>query len=352
MESGSLVDLDAIDSDHDEPSVKRPRKRPRGPGRRSDRSRYYCWTLNNYTEDEERVIARWVDDGTCTYVIYGYEVAPQTGTPHLQGYLELRNERGLAPLKDSLGLPRLHLEQRKWTQAQAIDYCRKAGPELVREFGQAAPGQGSRSDLECVRADIESGKYSELELWQRNFSAFVRYSKGLERYRSLKRTFDRTTTYEKKTVFYYCGSTGTGKSSRAANELAAEFGIPYVYIRPPSVNNSTCWFEGLHDGVRAVVLDEFRGDIPLTTLLRFLDGYDMSVEFKGGSVNSFYIRKIIITSNLAPWELYPGVKEKNPELVKPLYRRIDKVLFFPPCRQTKYGPVCTLPEDYTKRLDK
>ena len=52
------------------------------------RGRRWCFTLNNYT-DEDLQQLRGVVPSKCRYIVFGREVAPETETPHLQGYLEL-----------------------------------------------------------------------------------------------------------------------------------------------------------------------------------------------------------------------------------------------------------------------
>jgi len=62
-------------------------------------SRYYVFTLNNYTDEEKRLIKKAVESKTCigrtkhviTYCCYGEEKG-ESGTPHLQGYLECSSQ--------------------------------------------------------------------------------------------------------------------------------------------------------------------------------------------------------------------------------------------------------------------
>ena len=48
-----------------------------------------------------------------------------TKTPHLQGYVHFKNEKSLKQLKALM--PRAHVEARKGTIQQAIEYCQKEG---------------------------------------------------------------------------------------------------------------------------------------------------------------------------------------------------------------------------------
>ena len=47
-----------------------------------------CFTINDYSEEDIQEMKMF---GTeyCTYIVFGKEIAPSTGTPHLQGYAEL-----------------------------------------------------------------------------------------------------------------------------------------------------------------------------------------------------------------------------------------------------------------------
>lgn len=86
------------------------------------KSRKYCFTLNNYTLNEVEQIIR--DFGSDKYVI-GCEIAPETSTPHLQGYLEFKNPRSFKSVKKLL--PRAHIEKARGSTKQNYEYCTKDG---------------------------------------------------------------------------------------------------------------------------------------------------------------------------------------------------------------------------------
>jgi len=54
---------------------------------------HYCFTLNNYTDEEVFEIDTAVTNASSNikYVCYGFEEG-EDGTPHLQGYIELKKE--------------------------------------------------------------------------------------------------------------------------------------------------------------------------------------------------------------------------------------------------------------------
>jgi len=100
-----------------------------------DRSRRWCFTLNNYTaEDEAKIQSKDIP-----FVIYGRERAPTTGTPHLQGYLELADRgKTLSATKKMLGLQTVHLIIARGTAEENINYCSKGGDFFVQGSPQSA----------------------------------------------------------------------------------------------------------------------------------------------------------------------------------------------------------------------
>lgn len=83
--------------------------------------RNVCFTLNNYIEQDITALNE-IYETYMSYLIVGREVGEQ-GTPHLQGYFELKKQQRFETLKKRL--PRYHLEARKGTAEQAIKYCKK-----------------------------------------------------------------------------------------------------------------------------------------------------------------------------------------------------------------------------------
>ncbi len=58
---------------------------------RSKESRRYIFTLNNYTEEDVKILME--EKVFFSYLLFGKEIAPTTGTPHLQGYFELPKKK-------------------------------------------------------------------------------------------------------------------------------------------------------------------------------------------------------------------------------------------------------------------
>lgn len=106
--------------------------------------------------------------------------------------------------------------------------------------------------------------------------------------RSIASDFAEPVGIERQCVVFY-GPTGTGKSRRAWEEAGMD-----AYPKDPM---SKFWCG--YNNQEHVVIDEFRGSIHISHILRWLDRYPVIVEIKGSSV-VLKARKIWITSNLHP----------------------------------------------------
>lgn len=80
-------------------------------------SRYWCFTLNNYTDEEVEQLM----DGNFGNIVFGYEKG-ENGTPHLQGYIEF--EKKTRP-SETIKNKRIHWEKRKGSREEAFNYCIK-----------------------------------------------------------------------------------------------------------------------------------------------------------------------------------------------------------------------------------
>lgn len=144
----------------------------------------WVFTLHDYTEAIEIKLKQLAEcDNKFKYLVYGREVSPDTGRPHLQGYLELFTKLRLKQVKDLIGdastSPRL--DRRRGTPLEASDYCKKSDPNFY-EYGSIETQQGKRNDLLAAKAFIDSGCTLE-EFRENHFEVWVKYRVALEEYR-------------------------------------------------------------------------------------------------------------------------------------------------------------------------
>lgn len=276
-------------------------------------SRNYCFTLFCEEKMGIKLVPRWTKlPEEIKYMCWQREICPKTRKLHLQGYMELSKPMRYNAVQEMIG-HKVHLEKRKGTQQQAIDYCKKdesrePGTQPF-ELGEPGVGRGKRTDLDEIRDAIEDGADFD-ELREINFGATLRYEKGLDRYiDDVKRRTMSAGAWKPRKVTCYIGPTGCGKTRLACETM------PNAWIKPNGK-----WFTG-YKGQKDVILDDFAGDIDLTTLLRILDGRAYEVEIKGRTA-IWEAENIWITSNLTVEEWYPN---GNPQHIEAIKRRLGPV---------------------------
>ena len=253
------------------------------------------------------------ESGLFSFLFAGLEVG-ESGTPHLQGYCEVKTP----PLKFNR-LKRFplfvgaHIEKRKGSVRQAVDYCAKDG-NVVIEYGATSKKQGHRQDLSDLTETIKSGA-TIAEIFEKHPECIYKFSKGISVARNAM-IKPRDHNLE-KIVHIYFGESGTGKTRYAVEKH------PGAHLQKPGMKD---WWDG-YEGQKVVILDEYRSQFQFGTLLGLLDRYNEKVQFKGGSCN-LVADKIIITMPVHPKFLYPNLENNRDGRMKQLIRRIAKIYKF------------------------
>lgn len=282
---------------------------------RTQRVRNWCFTWNNPSLAPDELLQCLPTWPHLRYIVW-QEERGENGTRHYQGYSEWLKAMTVAGL--SKLMPGSHWEPRRGTQKQAKDYCTKfdtrvAGPW---EYGEPASiTQGNRSDLVEVAETLRTTK-SLAETAMAHPATFIKYSNGLNRYKSLlcKPVRNNEDPFD---VYLLIGLPGTGKSRWAREQYE------HLYVKPVSSE----WFDGL-DAEDTVLFDDFGGrssKIGLTSLLQLLDRYPLQVAVKGG-FTWYCPRRVIITTNIHPDKWY-DYSERRAHY-QALVRRITKVKYF------------------------
>lgn len=259
------------------------------------RSRAWVFTVNN-----PRIP---LDYSTidCEYIIVGDEKAPQTGTPHHQGYIRYKCQKAFSTVKKHLP-DGSHIERAKGTPQDNVKYCSKE--KIYYESGNR-PKMGKRNDIKMVK-DIVKNKGGMRDIIDATESVqALKYAQIVLKYFEQPRS-------EKPVVKWFHGDTGTGKTRQAF----AESKDPWVSGR------NLKWWEG-YDAHKHVIIDDFRRDFcTFHELLRILDRYPYLIENKGGS-RQLLATQIIITCPFKPEEIYDTRED-----IQQLLRRIDEVRQF------------------------
>lgn len=259
------------------------------------RTRSYCFTINNYTDDDIQCVKKLME--ISSYCIVGKEVGEQ-GTPHLQGYVYFPEAKTFTSVKKKL--PRAHIEVCKGSPLDNYKYCSKE--EILFEKGDL-PKQGNRTDIDSVRTQLKEGA---------NMRTIIDVAKSYQSVRigEIWLKYNEKGKDWKPEVRWYYGSTGSGKTKSATEWLGEDIFKPLSFK----------WWEG-YDGHENVLLDEIRGDFcKYHEMLKLLDYYSYRVECKGGS-RQLLAKKIAITSPFHPKRLWQTVEDKEQ-----LLRRIDEII--------------------------
>lgn len=240
----------------------------------------------------------------CAYLIYGDEIAPDTGRQHYQTFFQLKTPQTFAWVKDML--PGTHLEVRRGPVCDpryidddehcgAMDYCMKEG--AFEQEGQVKdhPGQGHRSDVEAF---VESAKVEDRKtMYNKHPKEMVKYRQA---YDDIQATFAEPRP-NGATLFWLFGSPGTGKTSFVKQKYPAH------YDKSPS----DCWWPG-YQQQDTVLIDEITQALPFETLLKIGDPGVLRLPIKGGHC-VFGAQRVFITSNIHPQDVYPRDFQVRPE---------------------------------------
>lgn len=150
----------------------------------------YCWTLNNWTPLERQQILD-INDTKVQYICLAEEIGAQ-GTPHLQGYIQLKKQCKYTTIKSNWqGWSRVHFEQ--YTMGSDDDnYDYVHGPytkngknkplnETFVEKGEriSMGRKGARNDLKEVKEAIDRGESYD-EICETHFTQVAMYSKFIK----------------------------------------------------------------------------------------------------------------------------------------------------------------------------
>jgi hypothetical protein len=239
----------------------------------------------------------------CVYIKGQREQGSNTGYLHWQVLAVLRRKGSLSTIKGIFGKS-THGELSR--SSASNEYVWKEDTRIGDqfEFGTLPIKRNDAKDWERIWEQAVLGDINGIP-------ADVR----LQHYRTL-RTIRADFSIPLPMVrecFVFCGATGTGKSRRAWSEAGMG-----AYPKDPR----TKFWDGYRDQ-ESVVIDEFRGAIDISHLLRWLDRYPCLVEIKGSST-CLVAQKIWITSNLHPDFWWPMLDTETLDAFK---RRVQIIIF-------------------------
>jgi len=207
------------------------------------------------------------------------------GYLHWQVMCVLHRNARLSGVKSIFGAE-CHAELSKSAAADAYVHKDETSvPNTRFELGQRPLQRQKASDWDAIRDSAKSGDFANIpaDIYVRCYSQLKSIAKDHLRPQALERR-----------VFVFWGPTGTGKSRRAWDEAGLD-----AYPKDPR----TKFWDGYQQH-KHVVIDEFRGDIDIAHMLRWLDRYPVIIEAKHGAT-TLAAESIWLTSNLDPRRWYP-----------------------------------------------
>jgi len=263
-----------------------------------NKNRNFTFTYNNYPNTD------LIDNINCKYVAYSHEVAPTTGTPHLQGYISFNSPKTHQQAKNLL--PGCHVLIMNGSIAQNETYCSKAGQLIERgekPISNDNKGRAEKLRWQRARELAKEGKLDEIDA-----DIYIRC------YSTLK-TIQKDHQIKPPPIdvkcFWIWGATGTGKSH------SVETTYPDCYKK---CMDDMKWFDG-YDNQEVVYLEDFDVyQIKWGGLMkRLADRWPMQASIKG-SMKYIRPKVVIVTSNYTPEQIWT-----DPQTVEPLLRRFQVI---------------------------
>lgn len=287
------------------------RKASAGDSEPNKMPRQWIGTWNNYAPEDVERFRVWCNSNT-TYSICGHEVAPTTGTPHLQSFHQMKGRPRFSSFKTVF--PSVAVTPVTQDNGCAA-YCAKDDNVAFKtgEYIQKTPGR--RTDLEAVAKMAQQG-CTLRELADTHPTAVVQYSGGLKHLLSIyEKPRDRS---RPKYVCCLWGATNLGKTRRIFDHIERLGETPYVWDPDMGV-----WWDG-YAGQKYVIMDEFRGQMKRGSFLRLTDRYPYRVQCKGGSMQ-FVADYIYITSPTHPEDWYDDLGDDKKDQFLRRFHLIEKI---------------------------
>lgn len=262
----------------------------------SDGSKTWIFTLNNYTEDEIKMLDAW--QAEVNRMVVAREVG-ESGTPHLQGQVTFKRKYRLGALKKLQS--RAHWEVAKASQDSL--YCMKEGSDIIFNVDNrnSARTQGTRTDLKRLRDQIISGENSSKKIClEDDPMIYHQYGRTIEKIEQLIDA-KKWRTWETKGIWYW-GPTGAGKSVKAMEGYTPE--THYIWSNGELLQN--------YEGQETVIFDEVRArDYPYDFWLKVVNGIPFTIPIKNGKPRQFLAKTVIVTAPMPPDEMYPNQNGKD-----------------------------------------
>lgn len=244
---------------------------------RRERCRNFAFTLNNYTDEEIEALKKM---SQCL-IVFGKEICPKTGTPHLQGYVEFKNQKDFSALKKFN--ERIHWEAAIAKRECNLRYCGKDENIIFNTFEKVI------NPIKFKKQQILEKQYSNIEWknWQKQIIEIVESAKN------------------SRTIYWYWENTGNIGKSFLCKYLWAKYSCVLGDGKKNDVAYSIAKWQEQHemDDPDLVLIDVPRTNLDYVNysmLEKLKDGLFSSGKYESTTVAFAESPHIIVFANAPP----------------------------------------------------
>ena len=280
----------------------------------------FCFTFNNYTEEEEKKLKEELEKNA-KYAVFGHEEGEQ-GTKHLQGFVVWKTARRPGGLKKIN--TKIHWENTHGTTQQAAEYCKKDGKDIFEtgtmpddiKMRNKKNGEANKAKWDLYKKLAIEGKFDEIPS-----NIYIKNMRNLHLLHDMSFKDKSMEEYGNKDLkdhfLWLWGGTGTGKSTNArriAKKIESD--------REPYLKGLNKWWNG-YKCQRVTIIEEANPKA-CEHLAHFFkqwaDKWSFPAEIKCSAFDSIRPEYIIVTSNYSIRECFPAEQD-----YEPLERRFTEI---------------------------
>lgn len=261
--------------------------------RKRCQAKNWVFTLNNYTEEDERRLKEM----ECEWMIFAHE-HQEEGTPHLQGAICFKGKRDGSALGK---LFKWHLEVMHGSPQDSKTYCTKEDSNYFEKGTMPESNSKKRKiEWEEIYQLASEGRFEEIRR-----DVYIRYMRQLKQLYFDNRhdaNLEEFGDKELKEHFLWLwGPTGTGKS-HTARRIAKELGCDKPYLK--GLNK---WWDG-YNYQKVVIIEEAdpkRCEHLGSFFKMWADKWSFYAEIKGNTIPDCRPEYLIVTSNYSMMDCFP-----------------------------------------------
>ena len=312
------------------------------PAKKKDKGcRAWIYVLNNYTPLQEVNIGGI----KCVYNVFGEEVAPTTGTKHLQGFICFSDAKTMSAVKKVMGVDSIHLEPKSpfSTFLEARNYCMKGKSEDYKgksldwkgegwigyEVGvlpkdQMAKGEMGKAHYAEILQGLESG-HSIPQLIKSgvmDLGEVINIEKNWKRLNELKKNekallrsplppvlsndweLRMPATPQEKKCHYWIYSKGCNMGKTAFCSYLKTF-------KAYGWNYNEAYQSTIQEDAQCIIMDAFHGQVKICDMEALCDG---TYHFTAKNVNDWTLDVkpiVVVCSNMSPAQVFHQAKDEQ-----------------------------------------